>query len=205
MGSEQDGRDRAVAWAAVVALQGLVAVWLLRDGVPPDDQMQADDALQIEFISRSTPTMVTAVAPASRTHSRETSATHRAAGIPVDVSRRRPQAQRQAVDDAVGAAPATFDLRVPEAAVVVAHADPLQRRAALDHRATRFESSWAPSGNVLDAAAFRSRAAALALHAFGGPPRHCDEIERRRRVANCLPLGGEEAEDERLRRSLDAR
>ena len=196
-----DGRDRAVAWAAVLVTQGMIAAWLLRDGLPPPIAPASDDALQIELIRRKVSTRAaTTVSTAVRVPSaRSRTEVGEAASSTSNV-----RAQRGGHSAAVvSIGPVPLDLHVPEPAPTFAPRDPFARRASRDAQATRFEAHWAPAGNALDQAAFRSRAAAIVLHAFGGPSRHCDESERRRRLPDCLPLTAQEEEDERLRRSLD--
>jgi hypothetical protein len=200
-----NARDRVVAWAFVVALQGLVVWWLLRHGTSGLTEPYTDDALQIELIARSPMKPNARPTPSARSRGRG----HDRAAVSRSMPRAQPTGER--ADNmpalALSALPSvprpSMDLHPADVPLTLAPRDPLRRRVPLDAAATRFEAHWAPAGNALDQAAFRSRAAGLALHAFGGPSRHCTEIERRRRLPDCLPLTGEEEENERLRRSLD--
>jgi hypothetical protein len=81
--------------------------------------------------------------------------------------------------------------------------DAFARPAPLESKPTRFAQAWVPDGTAIEQTRFRSPAAAVALGLFGGPPRRCTEVERRLRMPDCLPLHGQEADDEALRRSLD--
>jgi hypothetical protein len=198
-----DRRDRGVAIATVLVLQALVASWLYRGGVSAPAAAGVDDVLQIEFITRSAPRAARAPRAAPRGRPFAISAPtegrlHAAVDAPEPLS-----PARSAMPSVPQPPRAVLDLHVPESPPTLAPRDPLRRRVSVDTASTHFDADWAPAGNVLEQAAFRSRVAGFALHAFGGPPRHCTESERRRRVPDCLPLTAQEDEDERLRRSLD--
>ncbi|HZX79990.1 MAG TPA: hypothetical protein VFE72_03430 [Lysobacter sp.] len=98
-----------------------------------------------------------------------------------------------------------LDLRLPAppATDAFARRDPFERAPPIDARTTRFEKAWVPAGDALRQAGFRSRAVGVALGLFGGPPVRCSEVDRRLRKPGCLPLHGQDDEDEALRRSVD--
>lgn len=203
-----DRKGSAIAWLVVAAIHIAAGVWLLRMR-PLPEASTIDVVLQVEFVGR-----VRTAAPTVRPTMRSPSA---AANVMPDTrtstqERVKPgptlQVERSlaATADSRAASSALqrpLDLRLPDAGPVVAPRDPLRRAPALDARGTRFARAWVPDGNAMEQAAFRSPAVAVAMGLFGGPPKKCTEVERRLRVANCLPLHGQEADDELLRRELD--
>ena len=206
--TERDGAASAVAWATVIALHAVVFAWLTRAPVFSPGSNTDDDALRVEFIVRP------AERPSLRGQGRDV-ATQRTARRPRDLVtagtdapptvasiRARAQPFANAAAAATDGARNRLDLRVPEGPVRIAK-DPFAREAAIEVRGTRFERAWAPDGDVLVQARFRSRAARIALGLFGGPPRRCDEVDRRLRKPDCLALSADEEEAERLRRAIE--
>lgn len=178
-------RERAVALAVAVAAHACVLGWLSGWQLPHARrvaQPAVDDPLIVEFIVR--PARSTAVAAPGV---RERAPAHReisspTARLPVTASRGA-DVQRQVAERP------TLDLRVPSNGMedVAVPRDAFARETELPGRATRFERNWAPAGTALDVASWRSPMVRAAIGLFGGPPRKCDEVERRLRVPDCLP------------------
>ena len=199
------GRDRwwfpAIAWLVVAIVHTLVGVWLARPVTTPRASADDDVALQIEFIQRPEAReqrQRRLVEVLTRTQHGGRQSRRSAAQAPASADGEHPAvAGQRAAESAV------IDLRPPEPHAPFQPRDPFERRAPIDARRTRFEQAWVPAGDALQQARFRSKAVGTALGLFGGPPRHCSEIERRLRRPDCLPLHGQDAQDEALRRSVD--
>lgn len=204
MRQDREVRDTGFAWMVVLLVHASIATWLLRLQWPVAVSRGEDEALQVEFIHRPR------LAPASRAGA--TAARPRVArAAPLRPERSaRSSLVVEAPPSTAGAnasrnglepprAGRALDLRLPDAPVPAATPDPFERKALMEPRGTRFERVWAPAGNALDQARFRSKLVGGALGLFGGPPRRCGEIERRLRKPDCLALHGQEAEDEVLR------
>lgn len=115
-------------------------------------------------------------------------------------------AQALAASERVSAQPAELDLSVrdPLGSSQAGQRDAwLDRPPALDPGTTRFASAWAPDGTALEHARFPSKAVDIALGLFGGPPRTCNEVDRRLRKPDCISQDAEALELEALRRSID--
>ncbi|TZF89842.1 hypothetical protein [Cognatilysobacter lacus] len=200
----KDRRESAVVWSIVFLLQAAL-VWLVLRIPAPLGIAAPDDALVVEFIARSVATIEHSTTRRERRPARR--------GLAYGVSARLDRATRVAPGapdahvspDAGVAADAPLDLRLPPGAVPVPRLrrDSFARAAPIEAQPTRFATAWVPEGNALRQASFHHVIVAGALIAFGGPPRHCSEVERRLRKANCLPLDGQDDDDEALRRSLD--
>lgn len=198
----RDDRDRVVAVVATIVLQlalGL-AVLQLKPTVSTASASRRDDAIRVEFIRRTT---------APQTATRDTprlpvgAAVARTAAV---ASKSAASTSKDAPADArnqsSSTGPAALDLHVREpssSSTRFDSRDVFTRSPGVDARRTRFEHAWAPSGNVLEQARFRSKAAGVALGLFGGPPRKCSEVERRLRKPDCISLHGQEFDDELAR------
>jgi hypothetical protein len=186
-----------------LVLEALVTWWVCCGRLSTSSAPSVDDALQVEFIVRIAPREKPAARATGRRRADVTSARTGDRSHASSEGGALPSAPTSVIPSGPSPPPPVFDLHVPERLPTLAPRDPLRRHASMDAASTRFDAHWAPAGNVLEQAAFRSPAAGIAIHAFGGPPRRCTEIERRRRRPDCLPLTGQGDEDERLRRSLD--
>lgn len=208
----RDGEERAIAWSVVVLVHAAIVATLVRMPLP-GHASTSDAALTIEFIERRRP----AATPApeedtpriARDGGRSTAAkprvgqvantmTHSDGASPHD----GPAATTTVADDQTVR---PLDLHVPGVDIVPPRGRGLDRAPSLEPRPTRFSRAWMPEGDALEQASFRSPAVRAALALFGGPPRRCSEVERRLRRPDCLPLHGQEAEDEMLLRALDER
>ncbi|HEY4583087.1 MAG TPA: hypothetical protein VIG88_09510 [Lysobacter sp.] len=193
--ADRDRWSSALAWAVVALVHALIGVWLARPVTSPRAPADDDVALQVEYIRRTA--VEKRVAGGRRSGSDHRPAHARAvAGAPAPMSPRA-----ESADPLAGVR--DLDLRLPEAPVVTTRRDHFERRAPLDANTTRFERAWVPAGDALVQARFRSKAVGTALGLFGGPSRRCSEVERRVRRPDCLPLHGEEDDDEAPRRSVD--
>ncbi len=195
-------RDRVVAVVATIVLQLALgaAVLRLKPAVSTASASKWDDAIRVEFIRRTTApqtaTRDTPRLPVGATVARTVAVVPKSAASPL---RDTPADAR---DDSSSTGPAALDLHVRErssSSTRVDTRDVFERRPGVDARRTRFEHAWAPSGNVLEQARFRSKAAGVALGLFGGPPRKCTEVERRLRKPDCISLHGQELDDELAR------
>lgn len=192
-------RDGTIALVLTIAVNAALAfaILQLRPGKPAAPA--ADDAIRIEFITRpraARPEQDRALAPEPARASSSTAQpprwmrTRRAAGDDVDTSL-SPKHDAPALD---------LHVREHPPAPLFQPRDAFARRPVIDARRTRFQHAWAPAGNVLDQARFRSKSAAVVLGLFGGPPRRCSEVERRLRKPDCLPASADEIDDEILQR-----
>ena len=195
-------RERFIALAVALAVQVISIGALSRvPGMPTSRHPVVDEALQVVFLRRpSVP------ATASREPASSPRVVPRArSGGPASDRLQRPDDSADIAPDtvpattgarAVVAGMAPLDLRVPEVApppFAESRRDAFGR-PRMDARTTRFARDWRDGGTVLDAAKRRSPVAAFALSLFGGPPRHCDEVERRLRKPYCLPEDDEAVE-----------
>lgn len=195
-------RDRALALGVALLVEAAALAWfasLKLDGRA--DVRSGADGLQVVFVRRIASSREAVASKASGPLRRRPTA------VPLGVganARKAPGGAGMSVEP-VAAPPRPLDLHVPESALSppAARADAFDRPPALETRTTRFERAWMPAGNALEQASFRSAVVRGALGLFGGPPRRCSEVERRLRKINCLPLHGQEQEDEVLRRSVD--
>ena len=194
-----DRRDAAAAWFAVLVVQVITAAWLARLHLPIDAGNEAD-ALIIEFVRRPEVHAAPARGVLPRAH-----VEREAAGREVPGSRRyESEVSDRKAQPQPAASNAPLDLHVPvQDPLPAPNRAAFERASPIETRGTRFDAVWAPDADALRQAAFRSPAVGVVTGLFGGPPRRCSEVERRLRKANCLPLHGQEAEDERLRRGLD--
>ena len=197
------GRDRwfsAIAWVVVAIVHTLIGIWLSRPVTATRASANDDVALQVEFIQRPEAReqrQRRLVAALARTARGGRQARPNMAQAPIFADDERPAVARER------AGAARMDLRPPETHAPFQHRDPFEREAPIAAHRTRFEQAWVPAGDALQQARFRSKAVGTALSLFGGPHRHCSEIERRLRRPDCLPLHGQDAQDEALRRSVD--
>ncbi|MFZ5656858.1 MAG: hypothetical protein ACOY37_07365 [Pseudomonadota bacterium] len=174
---------------------------------PYGGPVDAADAIDVEFIRRTAPARLPMPGAESARVARGTQP--RAGAIETTASSDAGDAgAARSVAPAASAiegphAPRPLDLSLPPAAHEARTRRAFERAFSIDVRPTRFERHWVPDGNALEQASFRSPVVAAALGLFGGPPRRCSEVERRLRRADCLPLRGQEAEDEALLRRLD--
>lgn len=199
-------QERALAWSGVLLVHAAMFAALARMPPPYVGAGDADAAIDVEFIPRALPSplRMPGVEPARierathpPVHAMTASPDGTDAGAPVPVA-----PASTAVEDGSAARP--LDLSLPPATHARRTLHAFDRPIVIEARPTRFERHWVPDGNALEQASFRSPAVAAALGLFGGPPRRCSEVERRLRRADCLPLHGQEAEDEALLRHLDA-
>jgi hypothetical protein len=204
----QEGRVKAYVALLVLATHAWLLHGMLQMRVDPwiaaPKQAVVDASLAVEFVFRRRSAAPVDRAPSTggdaEPLSARRAASHAAGG------NHRTGAVMQA-GAALSQAPATrpLDLTV--------HAEPahafgtrrhwLERKPAIDARRTRFDDAWAPAGNALEQARFRSPAVRVALGLFGGPPRRCNEVERRLREPDCLPHDNDEPDPETLRRARD--
>ena len=194
-----DRRDAAAAWIVVLAVQAMTAAWLVRLH-PPIDTGDEADALIIEFVRRPEVHASAARAVSPRAH-----VAHEQAAREIPGRRRRvADVPERNAEPEPEAAKAPLDLNIPvQDSLPARNRDAFDRASPIEPRRTRFDAVWVPDADALRQAAFRSPAVGVVTDLFGGPPRRCSEVERRLRKANCLPLHGQEAEDERLRRGLN--
>ncbi|WP_460833288.1 hypothetical protein [Lysobacter humi (ex Lee et al. 2017)] len=174
-----------IALSIVVAVHIAIAGWLRNLHVSDVPSHARDDALIVEFIVPKRPVRAEVRGVMSPiAGDRKPEVRGRASSA---------EASRTAAGRATVAGEpmeaAALDLRLPDAPLTVAPAPGgiVERAVRLPSRATRFEQNWAPDGNALDAASWRSPIVRGALGLFGGPPRKCDEVERRLRRPDCLP------------------
>ena len=185
-------RESVVALLVVVTVHATVAAWLAGWRVrqaPAHAKTHAEDALLVEFVVRAEHSNVVTRTPAA-SHARprpaspaqDDPAMHGLTDDAASLSRHGADAQEHT-------ASAALDLQLPQLPVSA----PVVERGAsepssdLPGRPTRFERQWVQDGNALDAASWRSPVVRAALGLFGGPPRKCDEVERRLRRPDCLP------------------
>lgn len=148
----------------------------------------------------------------ARTPITATNARTRSEAPPTAVAATQGAPARRSADDSLavettsaGGRAQALDLSVrerPDPFPAAVHSGAFARPPPLDARTTRFEQAWIPAGTAVDQARFRSQAVRLALGLFGGPPRRCDEVERRLRRVDCLPADEDEVEREALMRAL---
>ncbi|AXK71732.1 hypothetical protein DWG18_05110 [Lysobacter sp. TY2-98] len=193
--------DAAIALVATIVLQIALgfAVLQLR---PQVTVAVDDDAIRIEFLARpkhrvAPEDAVIARAPGASAGSKVTRLMDRVAvGIAPRAEMAAPVPEPHALD---------LHVQDPASAPRFEPREVFARRPALDARVTRFERAWAPPGTVLEQARFRSKALGAALGLFGGPARHCTEVERRLRKPDCLALQGDALEDELARNEAIAK
>ncbi|WP_155914161.1 hypothetical protein [Lysobacter sp. HA18] len=150
-----------------------------------------DDALVVEYLPRKERVPIAREVASHEIASIVTARHRHAAQVTVEFDAQRAPAARDSEEVATAAAP--LDLRVPEPSVTDHFATREKLRAPpIDGRRTRFADAWQGGGTLLDEARARSGVVRIATSLFGGPPRHCNEVERRLRKPNCLP----EPEDE---------
>lgn len=213
----QDTEERAARRAAAVAsavVPALLIAGLLRLPLP-GREMRArphGDTVDVVFLRREVEA-ARRRSPATSTPPRNESASAiDVTGAPAGRSREARAIEAESSGWPAGGAPdaprhAVLDLTVRDPAPLQPRArdaqEWLERKRVMDPRTTRFEKAWVPAGNALEQARFRSPAVNAALGLFGGPPRRCSEVERRLRVADCLPLDADDGEAEALRRTID--
>lgn len=189
-------RQRGLVLASVLLLHVAIAYWLIGFRIAPHStQDSGATPLLVTFIRRPGNSMQEGV---------------RRDPLPVTMPRRPPKLMMTNASSEGSAAhitrpveplpkraspkaplPATLDLHVREderfqrisAVPPGLHREP-ERYTALVR--TRFARAWVPQGNALRSAGWRNPVLGLALGAFGGPPVHCSEVERRLRKPNCL-------------------
>lgn len=194
----QDNADRFVSAILAVALSGAATWWLLRISFEGGDE--AVDAanetpLQIEFLTR--PIAPRAQLPLATRDVQPKRARLAATAVFAGEATpsRSPRSQLAGTSAPHGgnaeltdAVSPSLDLHVhPDTVVIPRRTGPLDRARKLDPRTTRFEAAWAPQTDALQTAGWRHPMLNVALHAFGGPPRHCSEVERRLLKPDCLP------------------
>lgn len=190
-------RERGIALLAVIAVHVGIGSWLGSWRLVDASHAQRDDmsdALIVEFVVRQRTPPTATRRSALQVHSDPPLRANRpASGAGADT---KPSADGSEGIRTEPAGGTTLDLRLPAASVTLGTApgQVVEREVRLPGRSTRFERQWAPSGDVIEAASWRSPVIRTALGLFGGPPKKCDEVERRLRRPDCLP---DEADFER--------
>ncbi|MGY3264939.1 hypothetical protein [Lysobacter sp. HA35] len=180
-------RDRLVALVLAALAQLAFVVMLLRLVPMANVRATKDDALVVEYLPRKERVPIAREVASDEIASFVTARHRHAAQVTVEFDARRVPAARDSEKGATVAAP--LDLRVPEPPPVTDHFATREKLRAppIDARRTRFADSWQGGGTLLDEARARSGVVRIATSLFGGPPRHCSEVERRLRKPNCLP------------------
>lgn len=192
----QERWDRIVSAVLSVAMSGGAAWWLSRtvfsSGRPPNESVE-ETPLDVEFLGRPV-AADTARVPlkqlrTERAHAELERAGFNVAGVSQAAASMDASTSHVSAVSAAGVdVPPHRDLHVhPNVALLPVRTEPFQRTPALEPQTTRFEAAWAPQADALQTASWRHPVLGVALHAFGGPPRHCTEVERRLLGPNCLP------------------
>ncbi len=62
-------------------------------------------------------------------------------------------------------------------------------RNTVEYKATRFNSHWKPSGNVVDSLKWKSKTVNTVLGLFGGNRKLCTDEDKKNSIAGCVPNG----------------
>ncbi|GAB1596135.1 hypothetical protein [Lysobacter claricitrinus] len=180
-------RDRVLALALTALVQAAFVLMLVRFVPASRVAAAVDDALVVSYVPRRRTDQETSTVRAPEVQPRVASLSaqrrHRSG------NRSSSSVSGTSVDDDFDAAPAPLDLRIPEPPTFPDHFATREHRTdpSINVRTTRFADAWRGGGTLLDEARARSGIVRIATSLFGGPPRHCSEVERRLRKPDCLP------------------
>ena len=144
-----------------------------------------EQVTQISFITRSKP-KPQQIQKAARTP--ETTLANAAIGLQVEFKERQASEVQTNTNTNKNLEP--LNLSLPEVAIDFSPKPPdLLERAKnpIDYQATRFNGSWKPSGNAVDALKWKSKTFNFITGILGGNQRLCTDDDRKNRLPDCVP------------------